>query len=94
MPDIPEFADHNGHIFYLVCRNGKERDNLISYLKTNDIQSTFHYLSLHKSDYFKEMYKGDSLPNSDRFTDCLLRLPLHLHLKSLQYQRLPQMSES
>jgi dTDP-4-amino-4,6-dideoxygalactose transaminase len=82
LPDLPNYADHNGHMFYLVCNNGFERNKLLSHLKRNDIQSTFHYLSLHKSDYFKDMYKGGSLPNSDRFTDCLLRLPLHLHLKS------------
>ena len=54
---------------------------LLSHLKKNEIQSTFHYLSLHKSDYFKDVYIGDSLPNSDRFTDCIVRLPLHPQLK-------------
>ncbi len=81
LPDIPEFADHNGHIFYLVCRNGKERDKLISYMKTNDIQSTFHYLSLHKSKFFKDKYQGYDLPNADRFTDCLIRLPIYPQLE-------------
>ena len=69
-------------MFYLVCNNIDERQSLISHLKKNNIQSTFHYLSLHKSDYFSPKYHGDELPNSDRFTDCLLRLPLHLHLNT------------
>jgi dTDP-4-amino-4,6-dideoxygalactose transaminase len=81
LPDLPNYADHNGHMFYLVCNNVAERQNLIAHLKKNNIQSTFHYLSLHKSDYFKDMYKGGSLPNSDRFTDCIIRLPLHPQLE-------------
>ena len=82
LPIIPEYANHNGHMFYLVCKNGKERSDLLTHLRKNKIQSTFHYLSLHQSDYFKNKYTGDELPHSDRFTECLLRLPLHLHLNS------------
>jgi len=81
LPDIPEYASHNGHMFYLVCNNVAERQNLIAHLKKKNIQSTFHYLSLHKSEYFKDMYKGSSLPKSDRFTDCIIRLPLHPQLE-------------
>jgi dTDP-4-amino-4,6-dideoxygalactose transaminase len=81
MPDLPEYANHNGHMFYLVCNSGNERNKLLSYLKKNKIQSTFHYLSLHKSDYFKDLYIGDPLLNSDRFTDCIIRLPLYPQLE-------------
>jgi dTDP-4-amino-4,6-dideoxygalactose transaminase len=81
LPDLPNYANHNGHIFYLVCRNEKERNDLLTHLRKNKIQSTFHYLSLHQSDYFKNKYTGDQLPNSDRFTDCIIRLPLHPQLE-------------
>jgi len=80
LPDLPNYADHNGHLFYLVCNNITERQNLIHHLKKNNIQSAFHYLSLHRSDYFSHQYHGDELPYSDRFTDCLLRVPLHSSL--------------
>lgn len=79
-PDLPDYANHNGHLFYLVCNNINERQKLMSHLKKNNIQSAFHYLSLHKSDYFKNKYNGEELPNSDRFTNCLLRIPLHSSL--------------
>ena len=81
LPYIPEFSDHNGHIFYLVCHDEKERDELIYYLKRNGIHSTFHYLSLHRSEFFKYKYKGCDLPNSVRFTKCLIRLPIYPELK-------------
>ena len=85
LPEIPDFANHNGHMFYLICNSGKERNELITYLKKNQIQSAFHYLSLHQSEFYKNKYVGDDLPNSDHFTECLIRLPLH-YTFSLEYQ--------
>lgn len=76
MPDNP----HNAHMFYIVCRDLAERTALIAHLKSLGIASVFHYLSLHKSPYFQDKHDGRVLPNSDRFTDCLLRLPMYCEL--------------
>ena len=81
LPYLPEYATNNGHIYYIVCRNGNERMKLIEHLKKNGIQAVFHYQSLHKSPFYKNKYKGAELPNSDRYSDCLLRLPLYYDLK-------------
>ena len=82
MPDIPEYATNNGHMFYLVCCNLEERSKLIAHLKEKGILAPFHYLSLHLSEYYKEHYGSDipSLPNCDRFADCLVRLPMYFEL--------------
>ena len=82
MPDIPEYATNNGHMFYLVCRNLDERTQLISYLKEQGAGAVFHYLSLHLSDYYREHHEGEipDLPNCDRFADCLVRLPMYYEL--------------
>lgn len=78
MPNIPDYATNNGHMFYMVCRSLDERTRLISFLKQNDILAVFHYLSLHKSDYYVNNGGDDvSLPNSDMFTDKLIRLPMY-----------------
>lgn len=81
LPVIPEFATNNAHIFYFLCDSLRTRTKLISYLKKNGILAVFHYLSLHKSPYYKDRHDGRSLPNSDRYSDCLLRLPLYYELK-------------
>lgn len=52
LPNIPEYATNNAHMFYIVCRSLKERTALIKYLKENEILSVFHYLSLHKSGFY------------------------------------------
>ena len=80
LPVIPELATNNAHIFYFICRNGRERNSLIAHLKTKNINAIFHYLSLHKSPFYKNMYKGDKLVNADYFTDRLVRLPLYSEL--------------
>jgi dTDP-4-amino-4,6-dideoxygalactose transaminase len=83
MPDIPEDATNNGHMFYLVCRNLDERTKLIAYLKDLGVGAVFHYLSLHLSDYYREHHVGEipNLQNCDRFADCLVRLPMFYELK-------------
>ncbi|MBR1520099.1 MAG: dTDP-4-amino-4,6-dideoxygalactose transaminase [Bacteroidaceae bacterium] len=82
LPDIPPYATNNAHMFYLVCRSLEERTALISYLKEKDALAVFHYLSLHKSDYYTS-HCGEvvELPNCDRFADCLVRLPMYYDLK-------------
>ena len=78
---IPDHATNNAHMFYLVCNSLEERTKLITKLKENDILAVFHYISLHSSDFYKAKHDGRSLPNCDRFTDCLLRLPMYYELK-------------
>ena len=82
LPVIPEYATNNGHMFYLVSKNDVERDKLLKYLKKNDIFSVFHYLSLHKSDYYKDNYFGNELNNSDKYSSNLIRTPLFYELKN------------
>ena len=86
LPVIPDYATNNAHMFYIVCPSGKERDALIAGLKSQEIHSVFHYLSLHHSPYYASRHDGRDLPNSDRFTDCLLRLPFFYELTNAQIQ--------
>ena len=80
MPDIPSYATNNAHMFYLVCNNLAERSELIKKLKENSILAVFHYLSLHISEYYKDKHDGRALPESDRYADCLVRLPMYYEL--------------
>ena len=80
LPFLPQYATNNGHMFYLICKNIAQRTSLIEHLKMNGIHAVFHYLSLHKSPYYRNDYVGLELLNSDRYTDCLVRLPLFYEL--------------
>jgi dTDP-4-amino-4,6-dideoxygalactose transaminase len=82
LPYIPEYATNNAHMFYLVCKNLEERTALIAHLKSNQIQAVFHYLSLHKSQFYKDKHDGRELIWSDYYSDCLLRLPFYYELSN------------
>ncbi|MBB1541762.1 MAG: dTDP-4-amino-4,6-dideoxygalactose transaminase [Flavobacteriaceae bacterium] len=87
LPLVPEYATNNAHMFYLVCDNVDDRTRFIQHLKNKGILSVFHYLSLHKSSYYeKYSTRKSELPNSDMFSDCLVRLPLFYELTDEQVE--------
>lgn len=88
LPDLPNYATNNAHMFYLVCNSLSERTNLIRYLKENEIMAVFHYLSLHSSPYYQDKHDGRELPNCDRFADCLVRLPMFYELELSEVERI------
>lgn len=89
LPILPEYATNNAHMFYLVCHSLNERTTLIKYLKDNGVQSVFHYLSLHLSDYYRANYTNiPNLPACDRFADCLVRLPMFYELKEEETKKI------
>jgi len=82
LPKVHSDSTNNAHVFFLECGNIQERTKLLEQFKTHGIGAVFHYLSLHKSPFYEQKHDGRRLPNADRFADCLVRLPLHLHLTS------------
>lgn len=88
LPDIPEYASNNAHMFYLVCRNLEERTELIRHLKEHDILAVFHYLSLHSSQFYNDKHDGRELPECDRYADTLVRLPMYYDLEIEDVERI------
>ena len=80
LPKVPSHTTNNAHIFYLICKDGEQRSNLLNYLSANGITAVFHYLSLHQSPYYLEKHDGRVLSESDRYSECLIRLPLFYEL--------------
>jgi len=89
-PQIPSYADNNAHMYYLCFENLLQRQEVIEQLKDLDIHTVSHYLSLHGSRYCKsENYEtARTLSMSDRYTDCLLRLPLFYELSEEDQQHI------
>lgn len=84
LPKVADYSTNNAHMFYLVCENLEQRTALIHHLKDNGIHAVFHYLSLHTSEYYQAKHAGPSLPQSDFYTDTLVRLPLFYELTDEQ----------
>lgn len=85
LPYIPEYCEHNAHMFYIKTKDLEERSCLISYLKENEIMTAFHYIPLHSAPAGK---KYGRFCGEDKFTtkesERLLRLPLYYGLNNLQ----------
>lgn len=82
LPFIPKESNQNAHMFYIKCKDLKERASLIQYLKENNISTAFHYVPLHSSE---AGLKYGEFCGEDRYTtvesERLLRLPMYYGIK-------------
>ena len=90
LPNIPNYATNNAHMYYLVCQSLEQRTELIKKLKENEILAVFHYLALHDSEYYRDKHDGRILNNTVRFADCLVRLPMFYELTNVQVDKIVQ----
>lgn len=88
VPLLPGYATNNAHMFYLICQNLDQRTRIIQHLRDEGILAVFHYLSLHQSPYYRDKHDGRSLPNADRYSDCLIRLPLFYELSETDLDKI------
>ncbi len=80
-PIIPAYATHNGHLYYILTRNVKDRVGLIDLLRKRGILAVTHYVPLHSSPGGKKFsrFVGD-MDVTNKTADTLVRLPLFYDL--------------
>jgi len=88
LPDLPEYASNNAHMFYLVLPDLEKRTALIQHLRDNGVMAVFHYLSLHSSQYYQDKHDGRELPECDRYADTLVRLPMYYDLEEENVEKI------
>jgi len=88
LPIIPDDCTHNGHMFYLKCRNLAERTALLEHLKKHDVMAVFHYVPLHSAPIGP---KFGYFHGEDRHTtvesERLVRLPLWYGMNNVDCQK-------
>lgn len=87
LPTIPPDCTHNGHMYYIKCKNISERTDLIRYLKEHDILAVFHYVPLHSAPagkVFSRFHGEDGY--TTRESERLIRLPLWFDIAPYQVQ--------
>ncbi|WP_042489853.1 dTDP-4-amino-4,6-dideoxygalactose transaminase [Vibrio diazotrophicus] len=78
LPEVPKYCVHNAHMFQIKLSSETERSKLIKYLKNFEIESAFHYIPLHSSNFGKQKTKfvgADIYTTSE--SEKLLRLPMY-----------------
>lgn len=72
----------NGHIFYLIFKEKKLRDDFIKEMKSLGIGCVFHYTPLHKAKFYNKIVKEKShCPNTEFISDRIVRLPLWIGIE-------------
>lgn len=81
-PNIPGYAQQNGHMYYIKVKNYEVRKNLIEYLNQNKIKAVFHYVPLHSSPAGEKygIFKGEDIYTTKE-SRRILRLPMYYDLK-------------
>ena len=81
LPYVPDYAEHNAHMFYIKVKDLEERTRILKYLTENGIYAVFHYVPLHSSVAGKKYgrFSGEDVYTTKE-SDRLLRLPMHYNL--------------
>lgn len=88
-PIVPEGCQHNAHMYYILLAPGIDRQQILSGLKHNDINSVFHYVPLHSSPGGLRYGRvNGSIANTNTLSERLLRLPLWLGLTEQQQRKI------
>jgi dTDP-4-amino-4,6-dideoxygalactose transaminase len=79
LPTIPPHVQSNYHIFYVLMNDEGTRNRALSFFKSKQIGTTFHYLPLHLSAVGTERlgYKVGDFPVTESVSSRLLRLPIY-----------------
>lgn len=85
IPTVPKECEHNAHMFYLKCKDLKERSEFIKFMKEKELYCVFHYIPLHSAPAGEKFGRFDG---EDEFTtkesERLVRLPMYYGLREDQ----------
>ncbi|KRI01737.1 dTDP-4-amino-4,6-dideoxygalactose transaminase [Curvibacter sp. PAE-UM] len=87
-PVVPKECQHNAHMYYILLRDGINRQQVLETLKNNGVNAVFHYVPLHSSPAGQRYGRvHGSMQMTDRQSERLIRLPLWLGLTPAQQER-------
>jgi Predicted pyridoxal phosphate-dependent enzyme apparently involved in regulation of cell wall biogenesis len=85
---IPFTKTHEtvAHLFPVLLPDAAMRKTVMVKLREADIQSSIHYLPVHRFSYYREKFPGIHLANTEEFSSRVVTLPLYpdLHEKDLE----------
>ncbi|MET0525139.1 MAG: dTDP-4-amino-4,6-dideoxygalactose transaminase [Nocardioides sp.] len=88
VPVIPDDCEPAWHLYHLVLPDHETRTRVMAELKSEGIQTTFHYVPLHSSVAGKRFAaRQTDCPVSTDVSDRLLRLPFHNRLTTEDTER-------
>lgn len=80
-PYIPDYAQHNAHMYYLKVKDLEVRTDFLKYMKEKGVLCVFHYIPLHGSEAGRKFgrFCGEDVYTTKE-SDRLVRLPMFYNL--------------
>lgn len=80
-PIVPDECKHNGHMYYILLPEARQREVVLHALAEAGIQATFHYVPLHSSPAGRKFgHFHGALTVTDGISQRIVRLPLSPNL--------------
>lgn len=85
LPVVPDYAEHNAHMFYILFSDEQVRNSVMIQLKEKGIYAVFHYVPLHSSPLGLTLgNRKEDLPVTEEMSSRLLRLPMYGGMKEME----------
>jgi len=82
---VNNYGKHSYHLFVLKC---EDRDDLLSYLSSKNIQALIHYpIPVNEQKAFP-FQKNENFPNTVKFSKSVLSIPIHNYLKKKEVEKI------
>jgi dTDP-4-amino-4,6-dideoxygalactose transaminase len=88
LPPLDYIENNNGHIFYIISKSRKMKEDIINKLNIAGVQAASHYEVLHKTPYFLTNFDKIKLKNAEKFSNQLVRLPLYYTLTTREIDKI------
>lgn len=83
LPFVPDYCEHNAHMYYVKLKDLDERTRFLKYMKDNGILAIFHYIPLHSAE---AGLKYGEFRGEDKYTtkesERIARLPMYYGLEA------------
>lgn len=77
-PQVPQECGHNGHIYFVLTRDGPAREAALPALAAQGVNAVMHYVPLHSAPAGRRFGRTPApLPVTEDLAARLIRLPLH-----------------
>lgn len=94
-PIIPDYADHNAHLYYILTQDAETRSRLLAGLKREGVGGLFHYVPLHSAPAGERFGRTNgALANTDDLSSRIVRLPLFYAMDDSDVDRVCSLVES
>jgi dTDP-4-amino-4,6-dideoxygalactose transaminase len=86
---IPFAAEHStaSHLMPILLPVTASREKVMAELREEGIQTSIHYPPIHRFSYYLKKFPGVILPNTEKFCDREVSLPLHPSLSERDINR-------